>query len=360
MRVRFLVPGNIHHNSGGNVYNARLAEGLQRLGVHVEILAVDGDWPDAGKSERRRLVSLLDPGDPEAEITSATLTVVDGLIACGAPDELEAAAAAGHSAWVLLHMPFLTHPDGERRALQAAAGVICSSTSAADHVRERHGLGAKVALPGTDSAPVAAGSHPVHIISVAALLPNKCQLLLVEALAKLQGLEWTASLVGTDDADPAYAGKVRAAITSHGLDGRIRLTGQLAGRALADEWNRANLSVLVSRAESFGLVVTESLARGIPVMVRAGTGAVEALGTSAGTVLPGTAVDLAGGDLARGESGEQELLAAAIGKWLSDPLLRADWQAAALAAREHLPGWESTAHSVAAILGAEPQVHHQP
>ncbi len=114
---------------------------------------------------------------------------------------------------------------------------------------------------------------------MAALLPNKCQLLTVAALARLQDLAWTASLVGTDDADPAYAAQVRAAISSNGLDHRMRLTGQLAGEELAEEWHRADLSLLVSRAEAFGLVVTESLARGIPVIVREGTGAVEALGT---------------------------------------------------------------------------------
>jgi glycosyltransferase involved in cell wall biosynthesis len=347
VHVRFLVPGNISHNSGGNVYNARLMEGLRALGVDVEVLAVSGDWPDAGISERRRLASLLGAGEPGAGNQSATVTVVDGLIACGAPAELEAAEAAGNGAWILLHMPFPSHVDGERRALRAAAGVICSSTSAADHVRERHGIAtSRVALPGTDSAPVAAGSDPAHIVSVAALLPNKCQLLMVEALAKLQDLAWTASLVGTEGADPAYVAQVRAAISSHGLDGRIRLTGELTGNALADEWNLADLSVLVSRAESFGLAVTESLARGIPVIVRAGTGAVEALGTGAGPVLPGTAVVLAGG-----ESREPEVLAASIREWLSDRTLRADWRTAALAAREHLPGWDSTAQSVAAILG---------
>lgn len=352
VRVRFLVPGNIRHNSGGNVYNARLTEGLQSLGIPVEVLAVDGAWPDAGNDERRRLGSLLERGEPETEGKSVTVTVVDGLIACGAAGELEAAAAAGCGAWILLHMPFPDHADGERRALQAAAGVICSSTSAAQHVREAYGLAAKVTLPGTDSAPVAAGSEPEHIISVAALLPNKCQLLLVEALAKLQDLAWTASLVGTDGVDPAYAAEVRAAISSHGLGHRIRLTGQLVGNALTHEWNRADLSVLVSRAESFGLVVTESLAHGTPVIVRAGTGAEEALGLAALPILPGTAVDLAGSE------SEPEILAAALRNWLSDPELRADWRTAALAARDHLPGWESAARNVAAILGAPPHGHH--
>ena len=369
MLVRFLVPANIRHNSGGNVYNTRLAQGLRTLGVDTEVLAVDGSWPDASADQRRRLGGVLGAGGRRADITAGTVTLVDGLIACGAPDELEYAAAAGRSPWVLLHMPAPSHPDGERRALRAAAGVICTSSSAVASIEMRHGLPAcQVALPGTDPAPKAAGSAPPHIVAVAALLPNKDQLLTVAALARVQDLAWTASLVGTDDADSTYAAQVRGSIASFGLEGRVRVTGQLAGKALADEWNRADLSLLVSRAESFGLVVTESLARGIPVVVRKGTGAVEALGLAgrlaggmagglgvrpagkpegATYAVPGAAVGLAGPD-----NSHPDVLAAVIRQWLLDGTLRAGWRAAALAAREQLPGWDSTARNVLAILSA--------
>jgi hypothetical protein len=407
MLVRFLVPANIRHNSGGNVYNARLTQSLRAMGVAVETLAVEGSWPEANARERRRLGGLLGAWDtgvdqPPADTAPQTVTLVDGLIACGAPDELEYAAAAGQPAWVLQHMPSPSHPDGEGRALRAAAGVICTSSSAAASAAEKHGLHTgRVALPGTDPAPLASGSAPPHIVAVAALLPNKDQLLTVAALATLQDLEWSASLVGTDDADPAYAAQVRAAIAASGMEDRVRVTGQLAGLALADEWNRTDLSLLVSRAEAFGLVVTESLARGIPVIVREGTGAVDALGLAGrlagqagkldgghggerdavSNAVPGAAVGLAGpgddgpGDDAPGDdaldnsapedsatvdSGHEDsragVLAAVIRQWLLDGTLRAGWRAAAIAAREHLPGWDSTARNVLEILAGSAEV----
>jgi glycosyltransferase involved in cell wall biosynthesis len=359
--LRLLVPANIRHNSGGNVYNARLAQGLRALGVEVEVIAVDGSWPDASPEERRRLGGLLGAGEPQAEITAGTITLVDGLIACGAPDELESAAAERQLTWVLLHMPSASNPEKEARSLRAATGVICTSTSAAAVITSLHGMTAgHVALPGTDPAPVAEGSDPPHIIAVAALLPNKDQLLTVEALARLQDLAWSASLVGSDNVDQEYADMVRAAVAGHGLEGRIRLTGQLTGEALDDEWNRADLSLLVSRAEAFGLVVTESLARGIPVIIRDGTGAVEALtfaSLAAGEMevrdgmLPGAAVDLSSGP----ERDSAEALAGAIRQWLEGAGLRTGWRAAALAARENLPGWENTARTVMDIVGAPPK-----
>lgn len=387
MLVRFLVPANIRHNSGGNVYNARLTRGLRTLGVSVETLVVEGCWPEASARERRRLGGLLGAWDPkvdsrQADVTPETVTLVDGLVACGAPDELEYAAAAGQHAWVLQHMPSPSHPDSEGRALRAAAGVICTSSSAAASASEKHGLPtSRVALPGTDPAPVAPGSAPPHIVAVAALLPNKDQLLTVAALARLQDLAWTASLIGTDDADPAYAALVRAAIASSGMEGRVRVTGQLAGTALADEWNRTDLSLLVSRAEAFGLVVTESLARGIPVIVREGTGAVDALGLAGritgrlagkpeggrggglsgerdgGTyAVPGAAVGLVETVDSGREDHRADVLGSVIRQWLVDESLRAAWRAAALAARKQLPGWDSTARNVLEILGGSAAV----
>jgi glycosyltransferase involved in cell wall biosynthesis len=344
-----VVPGNVRHNSGGNVYNAALATELAALGAVVETCPLDGDWPGGSAGDRRRLAGLLP--------TAPSVTLVDSLLACGAPAELEAAATAGQQVWILLHMPLPDHAEGERRALQAAAGVICTSDSAAAGIRARHGLdGIRVALPGTARAPLAAGSvsgsGAPHIIAVAALLENKDQSLLLDALARLTDLPWTASLIGSDTAHPAYAARLRDSVERLGLAGRVSIPGELRGSALEAEWDAADLSLLISRAETYGLVVTESLARGIPVVVREGTGAVEALaagslpgtpvtGSRPDTPLPGTAVGL-GTDPAP--------LAELLRRWLGDAGLRERWRFAAADARGRLPGWDTTARTVLEFL----------
>lgn len=354
--IRLLVPGNIHHSSGGNVYNARLVAGLQAHGAEVEVVAVEGRWPQASAGERRRLGSLLGAWEPEA-VPGQAVVIVDGLVAVGAPDELELAAKAGQDIWVLVHMPVPESSGtaalaGEARALRAATGVVCTSTWAASKLTGRGLPQAEVALPGVASAPQAKGSVPPHFIVVAALLPNKDQLLAVEALAQVQEIPWTASFVGSDQADPDYAQEVRAAIAAHGLEERVQLTGELTGDPLEAEWARANLSLLVSRQEAFGMAVTESLAHGVPVLVREGTGAVEALSLASlvsadgGPRLPGAALPLPeGGPESPGR------LAAVLRRWLEDPGIREAWHAAALKARPRLPDWNSTAQQVLAMLG---------
>lgn len=355
-RIRLLVPGNIRHHSGGNAYNARLVRGLNNLGVDVEVVAVEGSWPEPSAKERRRLGSLLGAWEPEPG-EGPDVVIVDGLVAVGAPDELENAATARRATWILAHM-VVPEASGapaihkEARSLRAASGVIATSSSTAEALAERHGLRrVYVALPGVDTAPIAAGSEPPRFIVVAALLPNKDQLLTLESLALIKDLEWTAALVGSDQADPDYAAKVRAAVAHYGLERQVDLVGELTGDALEAAWNAADLSILVSQAEAFGMVVTESLARGIPVVVREGTGAVEALALAAleaddgGPRLPGAAVPLAVGD-----RDSPQRLARVLRHWLEDAPAREGWRAAALEARKRLPGWDQTAATVLAAL----------
>lgn len=365
--IRLLVPANIRHNSGGNVYNAALAQGLEQLGAGVTIQPVAGNWPVGSKEERRRLAGLLASGTAAggpAGVPANTVTIVDGLVASGAPEAMEAAAAAGHAPWVLLHMPLDDFPDLEIRALRAASGVICTSGSAAAEISRRHGLaGVRAALPGTERGRLARGSEPPRLLAVAALLPNKDQLVLLGALARLQDLEWTAVLVGSATADPDYARQVAAAVERHGLGGRVELPGELTGEPLEQQWHAADLSLLVSKVEAFGMAVTESVARGVPVIVRAGTGAVEALGLGAETTpgapesaaptLPGAVVELGdAGDPEPGE-GDPEPLAVLLRSWLTDPALRAEWRRRAVAGRDLLPGWDATARQVLGYVAPE-------
>src|SRR5215218_9681434 len=126
--LRLLVPANIRHNSGGNAYNARLVAGLRALGAEVEVLPVEGSWPESSAKERRRLGSFIGAWEPEAG-PGAPVAIVDGLVAVGVPDELEFAAKAGQETWVLVHMPVPEESgarslEREARALRAATGVI--------------------------------------------------------------------------------------------------------------------------------------------------------------------------------------------------------------------------------------------
>ncbi|MGO4586135.1 glycosyltransferase family 4 protein [Arthrobacter sp. 2RAF6] len=332
-----ILPANVRHRSGGNVYNARLVEALRAEGAEVSVCTLDGGWPSGTAGDRSRFADAFAGGAPR-------IYIVDGLIASGAPTEIETATSAGHRVWVLLHVPPSGEDPLERSALCAATGLLCTGSRTAEAARRLGLSNVHLATPGVDlpskARPSPRGAAAPHFMMVGALLPNKEQIFFVDALARIKDLAWTAALVGSTKADPSYAAAVQERILRNGLEKRVERTAELSGPALEEQWLRADLSLLISHSESFGMVVQESLAHGIPVVVRKGTGAVEALGAHGA----GEAVDLTAG------IGSLEKL---LRRWLGDPALREGWRAAAEAASRVLPRWEDTAREVLRAVTGE-------
>ena len=114
------------------------------------------------------------------------------------------------------------------------------------------------------AGPSAAGGT-LRILCLAHLSPRKAQHQLVEALAGLPA-GWHCELAGSVDRDPDYAAKVRQQIEALGLSEQIRLSGELSGPELARSFQRANLFVLPSLYEGYGMVIDEALAHHLPVI----------------------------------------------------------------------------------------------
>jgi glycosyltransferase involved in cell wall biosynthesis len=328
LRLRLVVPVDVEAPTGGNVYDLAVADALRSGGDRVDVL----------RCEPERLSVVLSQRWEGP-------TLVDGLLACSQP-----AAVALSPVAVLVHMPLAletglspgraTHLDGlEARALHAAARVVATSHWCARYLAEHHGLAdVAVAPPGVEPAPVSPGSQPPLLVHVAALLPHKDQLGVVAALDGLRDLRWRARLAGPVDRDPAYAATVRGAVSAAGLEDRVEMPGTLARESA---WSGADLALLPSLAESYGMVVTEALARGVPVVVSE-SGAVEALGTAPDGTRPGIVVPPA----------VPAVLTRVLRRWLTDAGHRGGLRRAALQRRATLEGWEVTARRVRAALTA--------
>ncbi|WP_258935252.1 glycosyltransferase [Nesterenkonia pannonica] len=124
------------------------------------------------------------------------------------------------------------------------------------------------------------GLRPPKILFLGSLSPRKNPLLLLRALEPLADLEWQLQITGPAGSDPSYAEALSAA--ARRLSGRVSVTGPLQGHALESAWESADLLTLPSLAETYGMVVTEAIAHGVPAVVGAGTGAVEALASGLG------------------------------------------------------------------------------
>jgi glycosyltransferase involved in cell wall biosynthesis len=312
--------------SGGNVYDLRLAAALRARGREVEV--------------HETTAELL--AESLAALPAGGTVVVDGLVACAAPEALEAHARRLRLV-VLVHLPLgvpvpgsTPRPEQEARSLAVAAAVVCTSRWTRDWLAASYGVAGQVVHPGVDKAGLAEPSRSGgRLLSVGAIAPVKGHDVLVRALSALARARWSWTLVGAS-VDPDHATALWADLCAAGLDDRVRLAGALTGPDLASAYAGADLVVLPSRHETDGKVATEALARGVPVLAADVGGLPEALGEP----VPGLLVT----------PGDPSALAAALAAWLGDPRLRATLRHRAAARRVSLTGWDETARAMAAVL----------
>ena len=251
---------------------------------------------------------------------------------------------------VLVHMP-LGHAaanddvrERETAVLRAAASVVTTSAWGRRRLLELYSLpgdDVHVAEPGVDPAEVAPGTETAAtLLSVAAVIPGKGHDVLLDALATLAGLRWQCQCVGSLERDPAFVERLRRRALDGGIDGRVRFSGPQSEADLARSYAAADVLVFPSRAETFGMVITEALAHGLPVVATDVGGVPEALGHGAGGTRPGVLVP----------AEDPAALGDALRCWLEDGRLRRRLRVAARERRASLTAWSTTTSAVAEVL----------
>jgi glycosyltransferase involved in cell wall biosynthesis len=347
--VHVVVPGGIDdpaRPSGGNVYDRRICNGLTALGWDVHEHEADGGWPWPDAEAHRALARMI------ADIPDGAVVLIDGLIASAVP-----AVLVPHAhrlvLVVLVHLPLGDGPPGhavadarsrECAVLAAATAIVTTSAWTRDRLLDRYPLrpdDVAVAEPGTDPAELAPGTDDGgQLLCVAAVTPHKGHDVLLAALAAVQDLSWRCVLVGTLDRDPDFADLLQRRAAEAGVGDRIWFAGPRTGAELDRAYAAADVLVLPSLGETYGMVVTEALARGLPVIATEVGGLPHTLGCTADGRRPGLLV----------APGDAPALADALSSWLRDADLRLGLRVAAAERRGMLADWSATVDRVAHIL----------
>jgi glycosyltransferase involved in cell wall biosynthesis len=344
--VHVVVPEGIDdpiRPSGGNLFDNRVCHGLAAAGWTVHVHAVPGSWPQPDAPSFAALASAV------GRIPDGAVVLLDGLVASPAPEVL--VPEAGRLRLVaLVHMPLGhgTINDGARgregALLSAVASVVTTSGWARRLLLELYSLPGdrvRVAEPGVDAAELASGTATAGaLLSVAAVTPGKGHDVLLDALSMLGDLRWHWQCVGSLERDPAFAEDLRRRALDGGMRGRVRFSGPQTGTDLARSYDSADLLVLPSRAETYGMVVTEALARGLPVVAAEVGGVPEALGHGVDGARPGLLVPPA----------DPRALRDALRLWLENEGLRRRLRRAARERRASLFPWSTTTSVVADVL----------
>ena len=199
-----------------------------------------------------------------------------------------------------------------------------------------------VAEPGVDAADLAPGTAAGGaLLCVAAVTFDKGHDVLLDALeTDLGPAPGTACAWAAWTATRRSSERLRRRSLDGGLGERVSFPGPRTGADLDRSYAAADLMVLASRAETYGMVVTEALARGLPVIATDVGGVTEALGHGADGIRPGLLV----------APEDPAALGAALRAWLGDAELRARLRRAARERRESLSPWSTTASVIARVL----------
>ena len=350
--LTLIVPGSPDQRTGGYIYDARIVDGLRGLGWSVTVVGLEGRFPDADDAARQAMEAAL------SAIESGQQVVIDGL-ALGAVPE----AVATHRERLILiglvHHPLADETGldptearrllaSERSALAHCRAVIVTSAFTRRRLAELGlvaGQPVHVVEPGVDAAPLAprvqqrlAGASPEdspRLLCVASLSPRKGQDLLLDALADLKHLRWSLRFVGSEARAPAFVRALDAKIADLDLEDRVRRLGEADTSGLEAAYRWADVCLLPSWYEGFGMVVTEALVRGLPLITTTG-------GALADTVPEAAALRVA--------PGRVDALREALEIWLTDPTERSRLTQAAADERLRLADWATASRQFSKAL----------
>ena len=344
--VHVVVPEGIDdptRPSGGNTYDRQVCRELSLRGWPVHEHSVPGPWPLRDPASLAALSVVVQ------RIPDDAVVLLDGLIASTAPDVLVPQVGRLRLV-VLVHMPLGHRPvdddarPHEQAVLCAAVTVITTSAWTRRRLLELYSLAADrvhVAEPGVEAAELATGTDTGGaLLCVAAVRFDKGHDVLLDALEMVSDQLWHCVCVGSLDRDRAFVEKLFSRARERGLGSRVEFTGPLIGADLQRRYASADLLVLASRAETYGMVVTEALARGLPVIATEVGGVTEALGQGADGIRPGLLIP----------TEDPVALAGALRSWLGDAALRDRLRRAARERRASLSGWSRTASIIADVL----------
>ena len=273
MRAVFAIPGDLATPTGGYGYARRVLRGAAAAGIELRHVALGPGFPRPITADLKRVGDLLTGLPPECPM------LIDGL-AYGAmtPEVLQRIRAP---VVALCHHPLALEtgltPDqaaalatSERAALAMAKAIVTTSRATADILTAQFGVAREtivVAPPGTDSAPRAPGSGGpgCAIVSVGSVTPRKGHVRSVEALAAISDCDWTLRIIGPTP-DPGALAALTDAIDRLDLAERVHLVGPQSMMAVTAAYQAADLFVLASEYEGFGMAFAEAMAHGLPVL----------------------------------------------------------------------------------------------
>ena len=342
MKAAFVIPGDIEALTGGYIYDRRVMQLLPSHGIDISLCRLPAGFPFPDANDLAQTQTAL------ARIHPDTILLVDGLAWGALPPDL--AGSVGPGVVALCHHPLgleagLTQQQSaaflanERQTLAFADHVIVTSATTRGTLTEQLGVPSgriTVAEPGVDPAQRARGSGGTPVLlAIGTVIPRKGYDVLIDACAQIADCDWRLVIAGSLERAPETARTMLAQIEACGLQGRITLAGEISSDTLENAYATADLFVMSSHYEGYGMALAEAMAHGLPIVTTTG-------GAMASTVPDDAAIKVPPGDA--------DALGKALRRVIIDPDTRNNLAEAAWRAGQSLSRWNDTAATIAGVL----------
>jgi len=341
----FAIPGDIETRTGGTIYDKKVMAELRSAGWTVEHLQWPSSFPFPSPADEATVAASL------AACPDGALVLIDGL-ALGVLPDVAATEAERLRLVALVHHPLALESGlssdvaeklmtSERQALSHVRAIVVTSEMTAGTLERDYGVSRTtitVATPGIEKpAPLTVRPHNAvpRLLAVGTVTPRKAYDVLIDALARIADLDWHCTIAGSLDRAPETVATVRRQIEDHALTGRIEMIGEVADPTPLYEM--ADIFVLPSRYEGYGMAIAEALAYGIPVVATRVGAIPEVVPDGAGILVP---ID------------DPAALAGGLRKLIESPSVRKQYADEAALTAIHFATWPETAARIASALDA--------
>ena len=288
MRIGLLIYGSLETLSGGYLYDRQLVASLQQQGDRVEVISLP--WRAYGRcladnfsaSLTRRLLRLEVDLLLQDELNHPSLFWLNRRLRRETAYPLAAIVHHLRSSEARPAWQNRLYRWVERQYLRSLHGFVFNSQTTCQTVwantPKRPAVvappaGDRFGPPLEEAEIIRRAGQPgsLRLAFIGALIPRKGLHVLLEALARIAGLDWRLEVAGRADADPKYAAMMQAQAAARFPDGRVQFLGALPDAQMPGWLRNCHLLATPSSYEGFGIVYLEGMGFGLPAIAsRAG------------------------------------------------------------------------------------------
>jgi glycosyltransferase involved in cell wall biosynthesis len=330
VKLAWVLYGGLEQKTGGTIYDRIVVEGLRSAGDDVTVVSIAEGATDLARTIRACACEVV-VGD---ELCFRELAV--------AFPELEGSVRRVLLVHHLTGWESETLLADEHRAIETCDAIIATSVATRERlIAEGARAPIDVVVPGADrldskGAHARTGDRPLAFTFLGTVTPRKRVKELVRAFARgVKDGDGTLAIVGSTTRDQTYVRDVVATIDAHGIAARVVMTGEVDDDGVKRALDDADVLVMPSSLEGWGIAATEAINAGVPVIAARAQGLVEALAPCPGATI---------------FADEEHELATALERFATDASLRERMRDAARAAADRMPAWSDCVASFRAAM----------